>query len=41
MLNFFTNVVYNISSDGKLDIVRLDYIHPDIGTFLATKWMNF
>ena len=41
MLNFFMNIVYNISKDGKLNIIRTDYTHPDIGMFLATKWMIF
>lgn len=41
MLNFFTNVVYNIRADGKLDVVKLDYVKPDIGTYLAVKWLSF
>lgn len=40
MLNLFVNVVYNILQDGKLDIIRLDYSVPDIGTYLTLKWIN-
>lgn len=40
MLNLFVNVVYNILQDGKLDIIRLDYSAPDIGAYLALKWIN-